>query len=88
MPDGSVYVGRPTRWGNPWPVGRPGIDGEVVPDAEAAVARFKAAVDTKAYVPTSEEIRHVLRGRDLVCWCRPDQPCHADVLMAIANHVY
>jgi len=26
-----------------------------------------------------------LRGRDLVCWCRLDQPCHADVLLELAN---
>jgi hypothetical protein len=26
-----------------------------------------------------------LRGHDLVCWCRLDQPCHADVLLELAN---
>lgn len=26
-----------------------------------------------------------LRGHDLVCWCKPDEPCHADVLLALAN---
>jgi len=26
-----------------------------------------------------------LRGRDLACWCPPDQPCHADVLLELAN---
>ncbi len=28
---------------------------------------------------------HTLRGRDLCCWCKPGTPCHADVLMEIAN---
>jgi hypothetical protein len=28
---------------------------------------------------------HRLRGRDLACWCKPGAPCHADVLLAIAN---
>lgn len=28
---------------------------------------------------------HDLRGRDLCCWCKPGTPCHADVLMEIAN---
>jgi hypothetical protein len=32
-----------------------------------------------------DDIRSELRGRDLVCWCPPDQPCHADVLLEIAN---
>ena len=85
MPVCSIYVGRPTKWGNPWPVGRPGIDGVIVPDAGSAVARYRAAVDANTHLPSSDEIRLELRGRDLVCWCRPDQPCHADVLMAIAN---
>lgn len=31
------------------------------------------------------EIRAELRGRDLVCWCPLDQPCHADVLLELAN---
>ena len=26
-----------------------------------------------------------LAGRDLACWCKPDQPCHADVLLELAN---
>jgi hypothetical protein len=35
--------------------------------------------------PTSTEIREALRGRDLACWCPLDQPCHADVLLEVAN---
>ena len=30
------------------------------------------------------KIKHELKGKDLVCWCAP-QPCHADVLLEIAN---
>ena len=35
--------------------------------------------------PSVAEIRRELTGRDLACWCPPDQPCHADVLLEIAN---
>ena len=35
--------------------------------------------------PTLTEIRAALRGRDLACWCPLDQPCHADVLLSLAN---
>ncbi|WP_402465698.1 DUF4326 domain-containing protein [Isoptericola aurantiacus] len=35
--------------------------------------------------PTVAEIRARLAGRDLACWCPLDQPCHADVLLEIAN---
>jgi uncharacterized protein DUF4326 len=36
---------------------------------------------------TVEDVRTQLAGRDLACWCRPDQPCHADVLLELANRV-
>ncbi len=35
--------------------------------------------------PSTAEIRAELRGHDLACWCPLDQPCHADVLLEIAN---
>jgi hypothetical protein len=34
------------------------------------------------------QVRQVLRGKDLACWCPLDQPCHADVLLEIANGRY
>lgn len=34
---------------------------------------------------TLEDVRRELRGRDLACWCKLDQPCHADVLLELAN---
>lgn len=36
-------------------------------------------------VPTRDDIRAALAGHDLMCWCPPDQPCHADLLLEIAN---
>jgi len=30
-------------------------------------------------------VRRELKGRDLACWCKPDESCHADVLLEIAN---
>lgn len=35
--------------------------------------------------PSRDDIREVLGGKNLACWCRPGQPCHADVLLEIAN---
>lgn len=35
--------------------------------------------------PTKDEVKTALRGKNLACWCRPGQPCHADVLLEIAN---
>jgi hypothetical protein len=35
--------------------------------------------------PSREDIRESLRGRHLACWCKAGTPCHADVLLEIAN---
>jgi hypothetical protein len=35
--------------------------------------------------PAKDEIISVLRGKNLACWCKPGEPCHADVLLEIAN---
>ena len=59
--------------------------GSIVP---RAVARFRELVggdyDPTQY-PSRDEIRAELRGRDLACWCPLTGPCHADVLLEIAN---
>ncbi|MGC7247308.1 DUF4326 domain-containing protein, partial [Mycobacteroides abscessus] len=39
----------------------------------------------RQYVGVFDTIRRELRGHDLACWCPLDQPCHADVLLEIAN---
>jgi len=94
MPEGAVYVGRPTKWGNPYIVGRNYADGEhdEIPydniDAETAVRWYREAIEngiSTAVNLTIEEIKNELRGKDLACWCPLDQPCHADVLLEIAN---
>jgi hypothetical protein len=78
MPEGAVSVARPTRWGNPFKAG----------DAAERVAKFRSMVldpnRTEDY-PTIAQVRFELRGRDLACWCPLDQPCHADVLLELAN---
>lgn len=98
MPPGAVYVGRPTRWGNTWPVGDIVSDGGpryygrryAYLDAAAATAVFRCwALGTVADTPDAKDFRAKvlaeLAGRDLACWCPLDQPCHADVLLEIAN---
>lgn len=78
MPPGAVFVGRPSKWGNPYKVGT-----RAAPTHEAAVVLFR---DYLARWPEMvEAARHELKGKTLVCWCRPDQPCHADVLLEVAN---
>lgn len=101
MPEGAIYVGRPTKWGNPYrwneyaTMTQPDEDGDRyrVPEARRrtyAVIDFKAAMDPDygfgiGQYPDHETIRRELAGRDLACWCPLDQPCHADVLLELAN---
>lgn len=74
---GDVYVGRPSKWGNPH---------RTKPRASAdAVERYRADLLAGRLEVTQEDVRHELRGKDLACWCPLDQPCHADVLIEIAN---
>jgi hypothetical protein len=83
-PAGAVVVARPSRWGNPFPF----APGTAVPDRATAVARFRELVTgdhDPAEYPSVAEIRRELAGRDLACWCPLDGPCHADVLLEIAN---
>ncbi len=75
MPAGAVYVGRPSRWGNPWRVEELG--------AAEAVARYRA--ELLADPVRFAAVRRELAGRDLACWCRPDVACHTDVLLLLAN---
>lgn len=101
MPAGAVYVGRPTLWGNPFvceadpalavsafrrlitmgrlqlTVGEPGglcMAG----NANPATLRWDWPEYAAHNLPR-------LRGRDLACWCALGQPCHADVLLEMAN---
>jgi Domain of unknown function (DUF4326) len=77
-PEGTVSVARPTRWGNPFKAG----------DVADPVAEFRSMLldpnRTEDY-PTIAQVQSELRGRDLACWCPLDQPCHADVLLELAN---
>lgn len=74
MPDNTVYVGRPTYWGNYYRVGDDG-------DAEECVRKFELTLGQIM----KEDIKKHLRGKNLACWCPLDKPCHADVLLKIAN---
>lgn len=76
MPEGAVYVGRPTKWGNPHEHG----------GRDLCVRMYRQTIAGNVWTsPNKDEIRRELRGKDLACWCPIDQPCHADVLLEIAN---
>lgn len=78
-PKGAVYVGRPTRWGNPY---RPEDYND---GAAGAVSDFEDALRAGHLDITIADVRRELRGKDLLCWCPLDSVCHADALLLIAN---
>jgi hypothetical protein len=75
VPDGAIYVGRAapglrkSPYANPYPVKIHGL-GESLRLYREWVERIDVAS---------------LAGRDLACWCPLDKPCHADVLLELAN---
>ena len=80
-PPNTVVVARPTKWGNPYRIGRGGVVSN-----DDAVEQFRAWLDRmEACETVRAEIVRQLRGKNLACWCALDQPCHADVLLEIAN---
>jgi hypothetical protein len=81
MPANAIYVGRPTVWGNPYVVGSKLMNGETL-TAEKAVALYEQHLADNF---SERDIRHCLHDKDLACWCALDEPCHADVLLRIAN---
>ena len=93
MPEGAVYVGRPGKWGNPYVASGVTTAADAVQMYRDLIARVASG---KCECSESDGLsvwdRHVIRhardllgGRDLACWCPLDQPCHADVLLEIAN---
>lgn len=122
MPDGAVYVGRPTVFGNPFRAYKCECCGywDVRDDNDVTylvdhryVRQSHIRADCRTWTSRDQANREAvrlygdeltywvggrlswdapfrlavmqLRGRDLACWCPPDQPCHADVLLEVAN---
>lgn len=75
MPGDTIYVGRPTRYGNKYTVKEYGRVG--------AVMLYERDIVKKEWYMSF--VRKTLRGYNLACWCPVDQPCHADILLRIAN---
>jgi hypothetical protein len=65
----QVYIGRPSKWGNPFVIGRDGSRTEVI-------AKYRAWIVAQ---PALMNALDELRGRDLICWCAL-LACHGDVL--------
>lgn len=99
MPANTVKVDRSSRWGNPFAIGEvsPGDDklgyhtpkelcGVLVRDRAHAVELFRKWLHSTSAIALAWRLGgHTLRGKNLGCWCPLNGPCHADVLLALAN---
>ncbi len=74
LPAGAVYIGRPSKWGNPFVIGKHGSRDQVVAQYERYLLASRSLTASL----------HEQRGKDLVCWCAPCA-CHGDVLVRLAN---
>lgn len=90
MPKGAIYVGRPSKYGNPMHVGM--FRGFTRADAVEHFERWLNG-DVHINVPQgplhgkklAADAKVELRGKDLACWCSLSEKCHADVLLKLAN---
>lgn len=75
IPDNAVYIGRPSKWGNPF-------------EMTGSKSRETSLADYEDWLMTQPELiaaaKKELVGRDLVCFCAP-KACHGDFLLKIAN---
>ncbi|MEU9333174.1 DUF4326 domain-containing protein [Streptomyces sp. NPDC048290] len=97
-PVGAVYIGRGSAWGNPYRLTVCGPNHVVIDSRTEAVifgstsdhdARRVAVDWYRAWAVSQPDLaaaaRRQLRGRDLMCWCPTELPCHGDVLLELAN---
>jgi len=91
MPENTVYVGRPSKWGNPFKIntrayvdigGEMGISMNIV-NLESSLEFYRIYI--KRQIAKGELDISELKGKNLCCWCGLDSPCHADILLELAN---
>jgi hypothetical protein len=87
MPPNTRCVTRPGRYGNPFRIGdvwvEPSGELHIVNDSETAIDEFRSYI--RAKLIADPQFLEPLRGKNLACYCLLDKPCHADVLLELAN---
>jgi hypothetical protein len=70
-----IYVGRPSKWSNPFEL--------------KTYSRTESIKKYKTYLLSNPELveqaKKELKGKNLACWCKIDEPCHADVLLDLVS---
>lgn len=79
MPENTIYVGRPSKWGNPYSLGIHCLT------MTKLLKWYREFVEYQ--LTLHPEWLDALKGKDLACWCPLDQPCHADILLEFLKNV-
>lgn len=74
-PKDAVFIGRPSKWGNPFSIGKDGSRKDVI-------EKYQQYMDNNPEL--KQLVINELRGKNLVCFCKP-LACHGDILLKIAN---
>ena len=72
----DIYVGRPSKWGNPFSIGKDGTREQVIEKYRSYLLRNDKLMNCLGEV----------KGRILGCWCKP-KPCHGDIIAEIADNL-
>jgi len=73
----DIYIGRPSKWGNPFIIGKDGTREEVIQKYKNYILNNPKLL---------EDAKRELKGKILGCWCAP-QHCHGEILVEIANSI-
>lgn len=95
MPENTVYVGSPSKWGNQFKIGdtitskKMGIDVDynlkLQVNGQCVLAFHYWLDNTNDGAKIKELAKNELQGKNLACFCALNQPCHADILLKVAN---
>jgi hypothetical protein len=96
MPPNTVKVDRSTKWGNPFIIIKDPVENRPIGaetdlsinecnTAKEAVYKFKKLLELPAQESFVKQIKQELKGKNLACWCKLSNPCHAEILLEIAN---
>ena len=86
MPENTVSVTRPGKWGNPFNVCETRTRLEAYNEFQDMVMRSsKSDIRQRVFYPSIATIKTELKGKNLACFCPLNELCHADILLKIAN---
>ena len=82
LPPNTMSVARPHAMGNPHSIGFCPTCG-VTHTREEAIAKFEASLKDNPSLAATAIL--AIKGKNLACWCKLNEPCHADFLLRLAN---